>query len=681
LRKQREFCITWGSTVMNVKPLAGGLLLILFCLCGRASEHPRHLLDPHSELILRGPYVQLATPQSIVLVWRTETNTTPVVRFGNSPERLEGLVSGGSIGRAFGTANKDLKLPEGVRRLHSAPRNCWQYEAKVENLLPDTVYYYAVYNGERRLTEASERYHFRTQPVPGTERPIRFWVVGDSGIGREAQSFVHAAMKDYVQKQNHPWDFYLHLGDMAYYSGRDVEFQTRFFEIYDETLLNTVCWPTMGNHEGATSKGTNGTGPYYDGYVLPTKGEAGGLASGTEAYYSFDYGKAHFICLNSHDMDRRPTGPMARWLQADLEQTKADWIIAYFHHPPYTKGSHDSDREKQLVQMRTYIMPILESGGVDLVLTGHSHIYERSMLVDGAYGTPTIAENVVLDDGDGDPEGAGAYRKSAGIHPNEGAVQIVAGNGGITLTRKGTMPIMRKIIVEHGSVLVDIKGDTLDGVMVNRNGEVRDHFAIEKRSVVQARRIQNPWRPPEWQKPKTPAGQDLGPQPPDDFIPVVPEHDEWRYLTGEHPETNWTQLSYDDSDWKMGTSGFGYDYPEVRTVLPDMKGNYSVVYIRHDFEIEHADYLADVGLMISYDDAFIAYINGKEVARSGVGKGSGKEAKEIKPHDANGHYRYVPLKDFEKRLKDGKNVIAIEGHNAGIDSHDFILDAYLIIED
>ena len=62
-------------------------------------------------------------------------------------------------------------------------------------------------------------------------------------------------------------------------------------------------------------------------------------------------------------------------------------------------------------------MPILESGGVDLVLTGHSHIYERSMLMDGAYATPTVAEGVILDDGDGDPHGNRSYRKSAGLPP------------------------------------------------------------------------------------------------------------------------------------------------------------------------------------------------------------------------------------------------------------------------
>ncbi|HUR44893.1 MAG TPA: metallophosphoesterase family protein [Candidatus Saccharimonadales bacterium] len=640
-------------------------------------KHPKNQDSP----LLRGPYVQLATSDSIFVVWRTETKSIPIVRFGNTPDNLDRVVGDEAILRALGTTNKDLKFPKGTRRLHSAPKNCWQYEAQLQGLQPDTVYYYAVFDGKKRLTEPSPNYRFRTHPIPGTDRPVRFWVVGDSGVGRESQSFVQVAMKDYVGRQNHPLDFYIHLGDMAYYSGKDVEFQTRFFEMYQETLQNTVCWATMGNHEGGTSKGTNGLGPYYDGYVLPTRGEAGGLPSGTEAFYSFDYGRVHFICLDSHDLDRKPTGAMARWLQADLDQTKQDWIIAYFHHPPYTKGSHDSDREKQLVQMRLYIMPILESGGVDLVLTGHSHIYERSMLIDGAYQTPTIAEGVVLDDREGNPDTDGPYQKSAGIHPNEGAVQIVAGNGGINVRRRGTMPVMRKIIVEHGSVIVDVKGDTLDAVMVNKYGEVRDHFGITKRSVVTPRRMTNPWQPPLWQPPKGPDGKEPPPQPPDDYMPVVPEHSDWHYLVGSKPDANWNRLDYDDSFWRIGAAGFGYTYKEARTVLREMKGNYQAVYIRHEFQIDHAEYLSDMGLMISYDDAFIAYLNGKEVARSGVGKGQGVDAKEIKSHDANGRYSYFPLKEFEKHLKDGRNVIAIEGHNSSLESSDFLLDPWLLIED
>jgi 3',5'-cyclic AMP phosphodiesterase CpdA len=67
---------------------------------------------------------------------------------------------------------------------------------------------------------------------------------------------------------------------------------------------------------------------------------------------------------------------MLTWLQADLESTTQDWIIALWHHPPYTKGSHNSDTETELIEMRQNVLPILEAGGVDLVLTGHSHCYE-----------------------------------------------------------------------------------------------------------------------------------------------------------------------------------------------------------------------------------------------------------------------------------------------------------------
>jgi hypothetical protein len=86
-------------------------------------------------------------------------------------------------------------------------------------------------------------------------------------------------------------------------------------------------------------------------------------------------------------------------------------------------------------------------------------------------------------------------------------------------------------------------------------------------------------------------------------------------------------------------------------------------------------------LIISYDDAFIAYLNGKEVVRTGVGIGSGRNARNIKSHDAGGKYYYFAFKDFEKYLRDGVNVIAIEGHNKDLESSDFTLDPYLILED
>ena len=192
----------------------------------------------------------------------------------------------------------------------------------------------------------------------------------------------------------------------------------------------------MGNHEGYTSDSASQSGPYYDAYVLPTKGEAGGVPSGTEAYYSFDHGNVHFVVLDSYESSRKVDGPMLTWLANDLAATTQKWIIAYFHHPPYTKGSHDSDKEKQLIEMRENANPILEAAGVDLVRAGHSHIYERSYLIAGYYKTPTKkSEGTILDAGDGAIAGDGAYVKTAKGQKN-GAVYVVAGHGGAGVSQQ-----------------------------------------------------------------------------------------------------------------------------------------------------------------------------------------------------------------------------------------------------
>ena len=265
-------------------PMTYGRTILVVLGCSIAMLHGSVTnVHPQNPFIARGPYLQLATPNSIFVVWRTETNIQPNVRFGTAPWKLDRIVKSNEIIVRYGTTNKILPRPR-FARLHSAPEGTWQFEARIAGLRPDTQYYYAVYDGDLRLTPEDSSYFFRTHPIKGARRPMRFWVVGDSGTGRETQSAVQLAMIDQVNRQRRPLDFYLHLGDMAYSRGRDVEFQTRFFEMYDATLRNVVCWPTMGNHEGATSKGTNGIGPYYDAYVVPTRAEAGGVASGLEAF-------------------------------------------------------------------------------------------------------------------------------------------------------------------------------------------------------------------------------------------------------------------------------------------------------------------------------------------------------------------------------------------------------------
>jgi 3',5'-cyclic AMP phosphodiesterase CpdA len=174
------------------------------------------------------------------------------------------------------------------------------------------------------------------------------------------------------------------LGDNAYDAGSDAEYQAKHFAIYPNMLRSSVSWYTLGNHDAGT--GSVGAHPYHTMFSLPTTGQAGGVGSGTENYYSFDYGNVHFISLDSQETNRSATGAMATWLKSDLQNNTLPWVIAFWHHPPYSKGSHDSDTETNLVEMRSNMLPVLEQHGVDLVLSGHSHSYERSYCSTGITG-------------------------------------------------------------------------------------------------------------------------------------------------------------------------------------------------------------------------------------------------------------------------------------------------------
>jgi hypothetical protein len=664
-------------------PLPLSCCVLLALSLGAAAKNPP---KPFS----RAPYLQFGSPTMMHVVWRTEGPIAPVVRYGKDLKKLDKEVAATAIvtrvslgrkGQEIAAKWEALRTPANLAlpKMHSAPVGTFQYEAKIEGLEPDTTYYYAVLDGAKRLTPEDASYHFITHPNAGTRRPVRFWVLGDGGTGREPQKAVHDAIHETVAADKKSTDFWIHVGDMAYNTGRDVEFQTRYFEPYETTLRNEVCWPAMGNHEGANSSGNSGRGPYYDAYVVPTRAESGGVASGTEAYYSFDYANIHFICLDSHDLSRKPSDPMANWLKADLEKAKADWIVAFWHHPPYTKGSHDSDKETDLTEMRKYIMPIIEAGGVDLVLTGHSHIYERSMLMDGAYGTPTVAENFILDDGDGDPEGDGPYRKSEGIHAHGGTIQVVAGHAGTTLGRVGNMPVMRRVAVEHGTVSVEINGDTLTGRMINREGVESDVFSLVKRGKVSNPPVPLPWSLAEYKKPENTPRTPLAL--PVDHKVLIPQGAEWKY-TFDLPirGRDWAQFGFKGEGWKTGSAAFGYGDFQVKTSLKEMRRKHTVLYARREFQIEQADRVTELGLNIDFRDGFIAYVNGAEVARSGVGRSSGRNAQNIKVRDAKG-FQYYILGSALKFLKDGTNVFAIETHMSAADRVELLLDPVLIAED
>lgn len=403
--------------------------------------------------LVREPYLQSSSSSSVVLRWRTDFPSTSRVWYGAAPGSL-------------------LLFEDGVGETT-------EHEVGIYGLDASTTYYYAVGTDSDVLAGDNAEHFFKTTPDSGEAADLRFWVLGDSGTANSSAAAVRDAYRGFTDER--AADLMVMLGDNAYDTGTDPEYQAAVFDMYTEELRTIPLWPALGNHDAGSADSPTQSGVYYDIFSLPRNAEAGGVASLTEAYYSFDYGDVHFVCLDSHDTDRSVDSEMLEWLAADLATTTARWVIAFWHHPPYTDGSHDSDDETRLIQMRENAVPLLEAAGVDLVLAGHSHSYERSALLDGHYGSSdTLLSSMILDAGDGDPSGDGAYRKPSTRASNAGAIYAVAGSSGKTSSAPLSHPAMFIALQELGSLVVDISGDTMDVHFIETSGMAGDHFQIHK---------------------------------------------------------------------------------------------------------------------------------------------------------------------------------------------------------
>ncbi|MHC4539197.1 MAG: outer membrane protein assembly factor BamB family protein [Planctomycetota bacterium] len=159
--------------------------------------------------------------------------------------------------------------------------------------------------------------------------------------------------------------------------------------------------------------------------------------------------------------------------------------------------------------------------------------------------------------------------------------------------------------------------------------------------------------------------------------PVIPRNASWQYLAGSDPPQNWTSLEFDARQWKTDVGSFGYGDDDIMTHL-DMRGKYTRVYVRTTFQGKDLLGAHEVGLMVKYDDAFIAYLNGREILRKGVATGHGAEASDIESRDARG-FEYFQITGWQELVKKGINVIALEGHNVNATSTDFSLHPYLVV--
>jgi len=223
--------------------------------------------------------------------------------------------------------------------------------ARIDGLSPDTVYCYT-------LDDWLSPVGFRTAPSAGSQRAVRFIAFGDSGGDRRALLIPEMARSRF--------DLILHVGDIAYPDGSLGNFETKFFDTYADLLARAPIFPASGNHEYVTADAS----VYRQVFALPENGGP----EGVERWFSYDWSDVHFVALDSE----RVGSAQADWLEADLAASALPWTIVYFHRPPYSSGVHGSSST-----VRETFDPIFARHGVQLVLSGHDHDYERINPVDG----------------------------------------------------------------------------------------------------------------------------------------------------------------------------------------------------------------------------------------------------------------------------------------------------------
>jgi Calcineurin-like phosphoesterase len=405
-------------------------------------------------VISRGPYLQSTTPSSTFIQWRTDIPSDSKVSYG--------------LTKSYGNTERETDM-------------VLDHSIQITGLLPNTKYYYKIGSTAITLQQGEENY-FYTAPFFGSEQKIQIWAIGDFGKGSSTQYQVLQSYIDYLGgKRNDMW---IWLGDNAYNLGLDSEYGNYVFDVYQNQFKNWNFYPALGNHDyaqsGYLSNASLGTNfPYFNIFNLPQQAQCGGVPSGSEKYYSYDWGNVHFIALDSYGAYNHIGSPMYRWLLNDLQINQSKWIIAYWHHPPFSKGTHDSDWEIEMVDMRENIVPLLERFGVDLVLTGHSHTYERSYFMHGHYGVEnTFGASHIVQPGDG--LNTPYYKDS--LH--NGTVYMVCGVAGSPSSWASSgfphNAMVSSISSVAGSASIEVKGDTMHCKFLQFDGSIGDEFYIIK---------------------------------------------------------------------------------------------------------------------------------------------------------------------------------------------------------
>jgi len=361
--------------------------------------------------ITKGPYLQNVTTASITVMWETSRKSTSLVSYkadggsGSEPEKVE---------------SRELTKIHEITL--SGLKSGALYDYKIRSQIPS------------ESTVTSEDLRFRT--APGTSSPFTFAVYGDNrkpiwGIEKGEEWTTHEEIANAIDARNPA--IVLNTGDVVTDGKKYELWGSEFFGPARELLKDTPCYISIGNHEENAHWFYN-----FVSYPKP------------ENYYSFNYGAVHFIALDSN-MEIGPGTEQYEWLKKDLESSSARWKIVFLHHPLYD-SIHQA--EKFELTLRRNLAPILEKHGVDIIFSGHSHVYERSH-----------------------PVKSGAVNKESGI------IYITSGGGGAEL--KVFAGIDRPLYIAkreavHHYCIVDISYGKLQMNVYRIDGSLLDSLTISK---------------------------------------------------------------------------------------------------------------------------------------------------------------------------------------------------------
>ncbi len=354
--------------------------------------------------LFTGPLVQMVAPDGFTLVWEMHPAQPATLR----------VFDGDSV----------------VSSTTVSPEPGLRYEAAVTGLQPDRTYAYEISPGPVRRT---------VKTAPAAAQPFRLLALGDTGDGEWPQWRISRMLGRFMP------DLIVHTGDLVYPRGRIQDYPRNFYQPYARLIDHVPLYPCLGNHDVMAGDGA----ALLDTFVLPANGPE---SIPPERVYWFDYAGVRFAAIDSNLTFEQLRDVVAPWLDQVLGSAGPGWKIVFFHEPIYTHGRYD-----EAVKMRESIGPVLDGRGVNLVLCGHNHMYERTHPLRGGQIVPA----------------------------GEGTVYVTTAAGGANLYRLRPDPPAYLAAWDHSQhsfTIVDVSEDLLRVRQVGEDGRSIDDFHIMRGS-------------------------------------------------------------------------------------------------------------------------------------------------------------------------------------------------------